>query len=189
MARYRHWKNLSQGGQAVFITTTALDFVQVFAEPSARDEMVRIVLAHCQNTRTGLTAFVVMPHHIHLLATLPEHLPVMNFVKVLKMLAAHRIRPMLPPDVEAQFDQQRGLNRRTFWQRSFRSQIVEGDRMFWDVAGYIHLNPVRAGFVERPEMYRWSSARFVLRGYWSEEMGLDLGRVLNELDHGNSLNT
>jgi len=30
-----------------------------------------------------------------------------------------------------QFDHQRGLNGNTFWQDSFRSVIIESERMFW----------------------------------------------------------
>ena len=43
-------------------------------------------------------------------------------------------------------------NTGTIWEGRFKSILVEGSRRaLMTVAGYIHLNPVRAGVVERPE--------------------------------------
>jgi hypothetical protein len=53
---------------------------------------------------------------------------------------------------------QSGLNKRTFWQRSFRSVVVRDEAMLLQKLGYIHRNPVRAGLATEPEEYRWSSA-------------------------------
>jgi len=36
---------------------------------------------------------------------------------------------------------------------------VTSESKFMEKVNYIHLNSVRAGFVERAEVYRWSSAR------------------------------
>ncbi len=44
----------------------------------------------------------------------------------------------------------------TLWESRFRSVLVEGDRVAMEtVAGYIDLNPVRAGMVSAPEDYRF----------------------------------
>jgi putative transposase len=43
---------------------------------------------------------------------------------------------------------------------------------------YIHLNPVRAGLVERAEDYRWSSARCWLRRTAEDEpLRMDLEKI------------
>ncbi len=59
-----------------------------------------------------------------------------------------------------------------FWQYSFRSVVIESEEMFWQKMHYIHMNPVKAGYVEHAEDYRWSSARLVLEGKLSREDGL-----------------
>jgi hypothetical protein len=46
---------------------------------------------------------------------------------------------------------------------------------------YVHLNPVRAGYVESPEDYRWSSARFLLAGSGSPNAGLPYSNVMESL--------
>jgi putative transposase len=43
------------------------------------------------------------------------------------------------------------------FQGRYRSIVVEKDSYLLELSRYIHLNPVRAGMVKRPEAYRWSS--------------------------------
>jgi REP element-mobilizing transposase RayT len=45
----------------------------------------------------------------------------------------------------------------TLWEERFKSVIVESGTAARTMAAYIDLNPVRAGMVENPEEYRWSS--------------------------------
>jgi REP element-mobilizing transposase RayT len=45
----------------------------------------------------------------------------------------------------------------TLWEQRFKSVIVESGTAVRTMAAYIDLNPVRAGMVEEPADYRWSS--------------------------------
>jgi hypothetical protein len=45
----------------------------------------------------------------------------------------------------------------TLWESRFKSVVVEDGFALRVMAAYIDLNPVRAGMVEKPEDYRWSS--------------------------------
>jgi len=45
------------------------------------------------------------------------------------------------------------------FQGRFKGIIVEPGRHEWELSRYVHLNPVRARMVARPEDYRWSSCR------------------------------
>jgi len=57
-----------------------------------------------------------------------------------------------------------GVNRRQrrvghLFQGRFKSVLVEAETQLHVLTRYIHMNPVRAGIVERPADYRWSSYR------------------------------
>ena len=54
------------------------------------------------------------------------------------------------------FNRENG-RRGTLWEERFKSVIVEGGLACRTIAAYIDLNPVRAGIVEDPADYRWSS--------------------------------
>lgn len=44
-----------------------------------------------------------------------------------------------------------------FFQDRFHSSLIDTESYFWQVSSYIDLNAVRAGLVEQPEDYPWSS--------------------------------
>jgi putative transposase len=48
------------------------------------------------------------------------------------------------------------------FQGRFKAILVEADEYAAELTRYIHLNPVRAGIVERPELYPWSSYRYYI---------------------------
>jgi putative transposase len=54
------------------------------------------------------------------------------------------------------------------FQGRFKAILVQSDTYALELSAYIHLNPVRARIVERPEQYLWSNYR--------EYIGLDPGR-------------
>jgi REP element-mobilizing transposase RayT len=61
----------------------------------------------------------------------------------------------------------RWVNRRQersghLFQGRYQAVLVDADTYLLELAAYIHLNPVRAGMVDRPELYPWSSHRAYL---------------------------
>lgn len=43
------------------------------------------------------------------------------------------------------------------FQDRYRAELIENDRYMLEVSRYVHLNPVKANMVEKPEEYKWSS--------------------------------
>jgi putative transposase len=179
--RQRHYVNPKEPGITVFISTTVLDFVHAFRRDEPRDAMVAFIAKHCRRDRAIMHAYVVMPHHVHLLIRLPETVTVSYFMNQFKSDSSDALVPLLTRDERRQFDQQRTLNGNTFWQRSFRALKVQGQYMFDQKVDYIHLNPIEAGYVEVPEDYRWSSARLRSGGVWTEESGIPYEAVFQSL--------
>ncbi len=72
-----------------------------------------------------------------------------------------------------------------FWGDRFKSLIVEDGETLINCLAYIDLNPVRAGIVERPEEYRWSSLGYHVQtnnkdNFLSLDFGLAEFGVKNE---------
>src|ERR1039457_2898935 len=91
-----------------------------------------------------LHAFVVMPNHVHLLATPPVELA--KLTKSLKGITAKRANAML------------ALTGSPFWQDESYDRLVRDEREFERIRNYIEGNPVRAGLVRDASEDRWSSA-------------------------------
>ncbi len=81
-----------------------------------------------------LHAFVVMPNHVHLLATPAVPLP--KLTKSLKGMTAKRANAML------------ALTGASFWQEESYDHLVRHEREFEKIRNYIEENPVRAGVGE-----------------------------------------
>lgn len=55
------------------------------------------------------------------------------------------------------------------FQGRYKAILIEADEYAEELSRYIHLNPVRAGMVSRPEEYRWSSYLDYIEGRKSPE--------------------
>lgn len=172
MARQRHWVNRGGPGDCIFATTTVLDFVHAFAREEPRGAMRDSILRECRRMGAVLHAYVVMPHHIHMVVRMPKDRGPASFFQQLKLRASARVLPLLTPEEVAQFSDQAGLNGNRFWQRSYRGKPVGSPEMFWRTISYVHWNPVKAGYVELPGEYGWSSAKMWEDGLWDEDTGL-----------------
>jgi hypothetical protein len=65
------------------------------------------------------------------------------------------------------------------FQGRFKAQLIDNEGHYWAISRYIHLNPVRARLVQRPEEWAWSS----YRGYHRASMQwpwITYNRVLRE---------
>lgn len=132
-----------------------------------QDRRKRLQLLQQAVERWGwqLHAFVLMRNHDHLFVETPESNLSVGMQAFNGQYAAY-------------------FNRRYkrsghLFQGRFKSHIIEKEGYFLAVSRYIHLNPVRAGLVELPEQYPWSSYRgYHRRRYMLQWMRYD--RVLSE---------
>ena len=95
-----------------------------------------------------------MPDHLHLIVN-PRDGRVIEFTGQLKSLAA---RAITYTAVGIEF-KQHSDGSHNVWQDSFKAVPLWSSWMIWQKINYIHANPVRAGWVENPEDYLYSSAR------------------------------
>jgi putative transposase len=100
--------------------------------------------------RVSIHAYVLMPNHVHLLAT-----PGLEggLSRMMQYLGRHYVQYI------------NRIYRRsgTLWERRFHANLVDTDLVdteccLLSLYRYIELNPVRAGLVRAPEHYKWSSA-------------------------------
>jgi len=92
-----------------------------------------------------LHAFVVMPNHVHLLAT--ALVPIPRLVRMLKNVTAIQANRIL------------GNVGKRFWQEEYYDHWVRDGEEFERIKRYIEANPAKAGLCAEPENFRWSSAR------------------------------
>lgn len=123
-------------------------------------------LGECRERfKLSILAYCLMNNHIHL-AVQRGPLPLSRAMLALYSVYAQR------------------FNRRHrrvghLFQGRYKAFVVQDESYLLALLRYIHLNPVRAGLVDRPESYRWSSDRHYRKG--PGPTWLDAGWVLDRL--------
>jgi putative transposase len=154
---------ISRDSQALYITIVAKDRLPVF-----QTDAIKLVTCKAldQGRKSGgflLFAYVIMPDHLHLLTDCPKtSADVLRFVKgitgrrVIDYLKEHDYQSSL---AKLRHEEWKRKHRYSLWQQEKNVFSVFSEAVFMQKVNYIHLNPVRAGLVERAIDYRWSSAR------------------------------
>ncbi len=65
------------------------------------------------------------------------------------------------------------------FQDRFRSELIDNDNYLLVVSAYIHNNPVKAGIVDSPEKYKWSSYKFFIGAKEDNEEFVETERILS----------
>lgn len=115
-----------------------------FAADQDMATYIKYLLAASVKYEISVHAWVLMTNHVHLLVTPGSDNGVSRMMQYLGRLYV------------------RYFNRKyertgTLWEGRFKSCLIRCETYFLVCQRYIELNPVRAGMVERPDDYRWSS--------------------------------
>ena len=103
-----------------------------------------LLVRACERYQTTVHAYVLMTNHVHLLMTSAL---AQGISRTMQFLGSNYVRR-----INEQYERTG-----TLWEGRFRSSPVDTEFYCLACYRYIELNPVRAGIVEAPEDYRWSS--------------------------------
>ena len=150
-----------------FITNTIVEWQPVFVEIPLFETIIESWDYCCSKKDLHLHGYVIMPNHIHAMVSsnvsnhLSEILRDMNRFtsqRITTLLKGMRRELLLNIFHQAANEEGRG-NRYKVWQEGFHPVAIESGEFFQQKIEYIHQNPVRKGYVEQPEHWRYSSAR------------------------------
>jgi len=116
----------------------------IFSGESDMRRMLSLLEEHSMVQGVDVHAYVLMGNHLHLLVT-----PRRDGALSLMMQSVGR-------SYVRAFNQAHGRTG-TLWEGRYRSSVIQTERYLLTCMAYIDLNPVRAGMVEAPENYPWSS--------------------------------
>ncbi len=146
-----------------FVTCTVLHWIPVFTRP-ATVEIVLDSLRYLMSEGLKVYAFVILENHMHLVVQseqldtdmarfksytakqLIQYFSSNNITQVLQQLAFYK---------KAHKDDRAYQ----FWQEGIHPEWIQNEEMMRQKVAYIHENPVKRGYVDLPEHWRYSSAR------------------------------
>jgi len=170
---------MSEGGYKItdqygtyFMTFTVVGWIDLFT----RKECAQILIdsfSYCQENK-GLTlyAYVIMGSHVHILASAAYESKGMSaIVRDFKTFTSKKIIEWIMDnqkesrrawlDIIFKYYGKYNPNNNTYqvWQQHNRPMLCVTPEFTLQKLNYIHNNPVKSGIVDRPEDYRFSSAR------------------------------
>ena len=118
----------------------------IFSSPADLAFFYEILRRSAHKHGLAVHAYVLMNNHFHVLGT-PS--------------CVHTVPKMMQSlgRIYVKYFNERYERTGTLWEGRYRAAIVEDDRYLMTCMRYIELNPVRAGMVDDPVDYRWSSFR------------------------------
>ena len=153
-----------------FLTLTIVDWVPIFAREEYKKYLVEN-LDFCQiNKGLKVFSYVIMFDHIHMVAKVEQDKRMSDFLRDFKSYTAKGLYKLIKYNADDLrkdwmieiFDahgQQNNLNDNfQIWQNGSYPTLLDSNEIIDQKVEYIHNNPVRAGWVEFPERFVYSSA-------------------------------
>ena len=154
---------ISKDSPVYYLTSAANNRLPVFRT----DKLKKLLCDALNEARTSasllLFAYVIMPDHIHALVG-SQRRP-SEVLRYVNGIASRRVINFLKEAGHesslAKLRHSAGPRQHKYslWDHHPNVKLVATENGLMEKANYIHLNPVRAGLVDRAEDYRWSSIR------------------------------
>ncbi len=181
-------------GFAHFITMALSGFVELFNQDEYAQILIRNLSFYREKFEFKLLAYVIMPHHVHLIIQPSPKGNISEVVRDFKKYTAKEIIQLLKD--EKRFDILDVFHKTTqeyhskenrqyqVWEDRFDDLALHSGKVFRTKLEYIHNNPVKEGLVNGPGDYLYSSARNYISNDHSV-IRIDCeARLLNEVRSG-----
>ncbi|MBB6446986.1 REP element-mobilizing transposase RayT [Bacillus benzoevorans] len=135
-------------GAKYHITSRGVRKLPLFYDDQDRRKYITLIEEAMELYSFNLQAYCLMPNHVHLQAECIETPPsqIMNFIHT---------------KYAKYFNKRYDYTGHVFENR-YGSELITSINYELEASRYIHLNPVKANLVSRPEEYLWSSYRFYI---------------------------
>ncbi|MBW6519723.1 MAG: transposase [Desulfoarculaceae bacterium] len=165
MGRSRY--TITEADKPHFMTCTVVEWLPVFARP----ETVEILLAcwRYQREQAGLRlyGYVILENHLHLIAQAQDLNKCISSFK--SFTARQLINYLQAHHADRLLDRLRFAKRAhkadreyQFWQEGVHAEMILSEAMMREKLDYIHANPVKRGYINLPEHWRYSSAGYYM---------------------------
>jgi REP element-mobilizing transposase RayT len=155
--------HVSRDDPAFYLTAVTKDRLPIFRTP----ELARVLCGALDEARRSgkflVFAYAIMPDHLHLVTD--SRVGSKDILRFVKGIGSRRIIDHLRNNGHAESLEKLRVQHRSdgsdysVWQRHPNVRLLWSEHMLWERIQYTHLNPVRAGLVDHPNDWKWSSAR------------------------------
>ena len=162
-----------------FFTFSCNHREMLFRSDSIKDEFALHLRETSRQMEVKLSAWVIMPNHIHLLVIL-EHPQVKDYLRAVKSPFARDVLKRWRKSRDPIINRLGTCKGTAFWlPGGGHDEAVTSPEQFESTVNYVHLNPVRWGLVSRSVDWPWSSAREHAERFAAYQREIEARRVPN----------
>ena len=159
-SRYKTIEN----GKTYYVTSTVVNWLPLFSAPQFADIVLSSLKFLHDHRRIVLHAYVLMETHLHFIGSSSDF---SNEMRKFKSFTARSIIDHMQARGPRQLLEQLKLLKKPYktsqrfqvWQEGYHPKLIADEKMLIQKIEYIHFNPVRRGYVDKPEHWRYSSSR------------------------------
>lgn len=160
-----------------YLTLTTVGWIDIFTRQAYRDIIIDSLNYCIENKGLSVHGYVIMPSHLHLILSTQAPYELSDVMRDFKAYTGRTMIKYLQ-------DEKKPESRRSWllyllsyfafgrkkkqdyqiWQHDNHPIQLYSDEVIFQKLEYLHLNPVRAGFVELPSHWLYSSAGFYESG-------------------------
>ncbi|MDA3835130.1 MAG: hypothetical protein PF495_17230 [Spirochaetales bacterium] len=146
-----------------FMTMTTVNWLPIFTRPATVQLLLDSFTFLQKNQGLKLYGFVVLENHLHCVAQSSD---LAKSVHSFKSFTAKRIIQYLESQKETRLLTQLAFHKKAhkkdrqyqLWEEGVHPQCIQNEEMLRQKLEYIHLNPVKRGYVAEAKHWRYSSA-------------------------------
>jgi putative transposase len=163
--------DIIEDGHAYFVTSTVHDWLPVFIATQPVEILIES-LVFCRETKhLRIAGNMVMPTHVHVVVYDEDLLAgrLRETMTAWRKFTGSKLAAYVDSDMPSWFGYAlRGHattdRERRFWKHGLHAEAISSREWLIQKLEYMHNNPVRKGFVRRPEDWVHSSANFYATG-------------------------
>lgn len=147
-----------------FLTCTVLNWMPLFTRPQTSDIILEALRHRHEKDEWKIYGYVILENHMHMIVqtmNLSAELPRFKSFTARKLIdhlkerrAEHLLRQLAFFRKEHKQDRDYQL-----WEEGSHPQLIDNEEVMRQKLEYIHQNPVKRGYVDKAEHWRYSSAR------------------------------
>lgn len=161
------------------LTSSFVHGLPLFSKPEIVNFVIEAIKHHQYKNDLKVYAWCVMENHFHLIAEQEDLKTCMQSIKsytakqILDFLRSKNYQLYLK---QLAFSRKRGKKESVFqvWQEGYHPKQISTEKILNQKINYVHFNPVKRGYVDKPEDWRYSSAR----DYLGESGPIDIDRII-----------
>jgi len=155
---------INQNDGIHFITSTTIEWIPVFISDKHFQILINSLIFCQRNKDLKVYAYVILENHFHMIVSGSN---LSRTVQSLKRFTAKQIINFAEKQGKIWLLNQLSFYKKRFktqsknqlWQEGYHPELIFNDKMLIQKINYIHYNPLKRGYVSKPEDWKYSSAR------------------------------